>query len=302
MRIESLRDLLAQFPDIDGFWDFEDLEKTENRIREKLVVEDGAWNPQRVEHLSQLARVQGLRDRLPDAGATLLIAADLLIKHSNPVNKRAQVRFLIEQGRFFSLSMNSTQSRLHFSKAWEKAQELNEDYFKIEAAVLTSISNPPKFQNEWLQNALKTAEETSDPQSKLWLFYLYIMKGWHFFDFRKYEEALGSFEKALNSPRSATDNLQTIGVQWAIGRSQRALNRYEEALDLQMRLKTMMDRLGQTSGHISLEIAECLQLLKKPAEAQSYFESAYKELSLNGWYSDNKSMELSRIQHLSKKK
>ena len=29
---------------------------------------------------------------------------------------------------------------------------------------------------------------------------------------------------------------------------------------------------------------------------------AYKELSLNGWYTDNKSSELSRIQHLSKKK
>jgi tetratricopeptide (TPR) repeat protein len=296
MRVESLRDLLSQFPDIDGYWNNNDLPQTESKINGLLAEEPQVPGAKRVELLTQLARVQGLTGKLTEAGATLLLATDLLSRLSENDSKRAKVRFLIEQGRFFGLSMNPSQSINYFSKAWELSSLLGETFFSIEAAVMLSISQPPKFQNEWLLKVINLAEQSKDDSAKLWLSQLYVMKGWHSFDFRKYDEALTSFQKAL---ATATE---THSIRWAIGRTLRALNRIPEALDTQLTLLSEFKAAGKINGYVFLEMGECLQLSKRNEEAKEYFEQAYKELSLNGWYSDNKSAELSRIQHLYKKK
>jgi tetratricopeptide (TPR) repeat protein len=301
MRTESLRDLLSQFPDIDGQWNFEDLPSTEAKVRELLAAEQPD-SPKVPELLTQLARVQGLLGKLNEAGATLLLAKDLLAKDEAAPKSRAQVRFLIEQGRFFGLSMNPAQSVPYFSRAWELAVQLNETFFSVEAAVMLSISQSPKLQNEWLQKVIEVAEQTKDEQAKLWLSQLYVMDGWHSFDFRKYENALASFERALKAPQSSQNSSNNFSIRWAIGRTLRALNRVPEALEIQRALSAELSAAGKVNGHVLLEIGECLQLNKSNKEATEFFELAYKELSLNGWYSDNKAAELSRIQYLSKKK
>ena len=307
MRIESLRDLLSQFPDIDGFWDVDDIPGTENKIREALAVEEANWSPKLVELLTQLARVQGLAGKLSEAGATLLLVGEHISKHDEPGMDRVKIRFLIEQGRFFGLSMNPPQALSYFAKAWDLASKLGEDFFSIEAAVMLSISQPPKSQNDWLQRIIKLAEDTQDPRAKSWLTQLHVMNGWHNFDFRKYDQALASFQKALetsgkDSGQSIQDAVKTQRIKWAVGRTLRALNRLQEGLDIQRSLLEELNSTGKVNGHVYLELGECCQLLKNYDEAKSYFELAYKELSLNGWYSDNRSSELSRIQHLSKKK
>lgn len=301
MRIEGLRDHLSQFPDIDGFWNFEDFSETESKIRVLLSQEEHSRSPRLVELLTQLARVQGLQDKLPEAGATLLLAKDLISKQDAKVD-RTEMRFLIEQGRFFGLSMNPAQSLAYFEKAWEASLKLDEVFFSIEAAVLLSISQPPKHQNKWLQKAIELAETTSDERGKRWLSQLYVMNGWHSFDFRKFEEAFESFEKALTQPQTDQDVPKILAMKWAKARTLRALNRVQEALDMQRGLAVEFQAMGKVNGHVFLEMAECFQLLKNNEEAKTHFESAYKELSLNGWYSNNKSLELSRIQHLSKKR
>lgn len=121
MRTESLRDLLSQFPDVDGFWDFDDLIRTEDNIRQLLSKEEPSQSPKMVDYLTQLARVQGLQGKLTEAGATLLLAKELISKHSSSLMVRSEIRFLIEQGRFFSLSMSPSQSLASFEKAWNQA-------------------------------------------------------------------------------------------------------------------------------------------------------------------------------------
>jgi tetratricopeptide (TPR) repeat protein len=151
---------------------------------------------------------------------------------------------------------------------------------------MLSIIQPPKYQNLWLQRSLEVAQSTNDELGKLWLPYLYVRAGWHAFDFRKFEEALDFFKKALDLPQSLKNNPQmNFGF-----------------LAIQRELLSKLDSAWKKNGHVYLEIAECLQVLQKHEEARGNFESAYKELSLNGWYSDNKSLELARIQHLYKKK
>lgn len=89
-------------------------------------------------------------------------------------------------------------------------------------------------------------------------------------------------------------------IRWSIGRTLRGLNRISEALDLQTQIKTELSIEGQVNGHVFLEIAECLQLQQRIEEAKGFFELAYKNLSLNPWYSDNNGTELRRMQFLFK--
>src|SRR5690242_8180896 len=126
MRIESLRDLLSQFPDTDGFWNFDDLAQTENQIKDLVSAAEKVGGPKLIELLTQLARVQGLAGKLNEAGATLLQANNLLSQQTTEDVGRAKIRYLIEQGRFFGLSMKPSQAIAYFLKAWEDAEPLNQ--------------------------------------------------------------------------------------------------------------------------------------------------------------------------------
>jgi tetratricopeptide (TPR) repeat protein len=304
MRIESLHEQLSQFPNIDNFWDFENLQACEQKIRALLVNETSLETAatSRPENLILLARVQGLQRLFTEAASTLQIARSLLRIDEEQSANSAEIKFLIEQGRLFSLSMNHSQSLTYYLKAWEQSLKLNDPYYSIEAAMLLSISQSPKLQNEWLKKAIDLGETTQSMVAKKWLPILYAMDGWNSFDFRRFDESLQNFKKSLESLIDEQSPTVSIGLRWNIARALRALNRNQEALDLQVTLSTELSLLGKTNGHIYLEIAECNQALKKFDEAKTNFELAYKILSLNSWYADNKPSELSRLQHLSKKK
>lgn len=66
MRIQSLQEALAYFPDVDGFWRLGHWIESETRIRSQLP-HDGATEHtgEHVELLTQLARAQGLQGNLP---------------------------------------------------------------------------------------------------------------------------------------------------------------------------------------------------------------------------------------------
>jgi tetratricopeptide (TPR) repeat protein len=302
MRIESLRDLLGQFPDIDGFWNFDDLPKTEAHIKSFLPAsESDSWSPSALEALTQLGRAQSLQGNLSVARLSLDQAQKRISELEGPVRLRPEIRCLLEQGRVLCLQMTPSKAQNYFSQAWTLSTDAKEVFFAIDAALMLSISQPPKFQNEWLQKALVLAEETKTEQGQLWLSQLYTMDGWHKFDFRMFDKALESFEKALARPRFKGDESKNFIIRWCIARTLRALGQNQQALDMQQVLNTELLEVGGSNGHVYLELAECQQALNRPAEAKTNFEYAYKELSANGWYSDNKASELGRIQYLSKK-
>ncbi len=301
MRIESLSDLLGQFPDIDGFWNFEDLPSTQAKIQSLLPEDSSSWTAKDLEVLTQLARVQSLQGNLSMARATLDQAQKKIVELEGPTRLRPEIRCLLEQGRVLCAQMTPSKAQNYFSQAWSLSANAQEIFFAIDAALMLSISQPPKYQNEWLQKALTLAEDSKTEQGQLWLSQLYTMDGWHKFDFRSFDKALESFEKALSRPNFKGDESKRFVIRWCIARTLRALGRVQEALDLQQVLHTELLEIGGSNGYVYLELAECQQALNRQAEAKTNFEYAYKELSANGWYSDNKASELGRIQYLSKK-
>ncbi len=54
-----------------------------------------------------------------------------------------------------------------FHQAWELASRSGEVYLAIEAAVMLSISQPPKYQNSWLQRAIVLAEKTENDRQAM---------------------------------------------------------------------------------------------------------------------------------------
>ncbi|MGE3681395.1 MAG: hypothetical protein AB7G93_06685 [Bdellovibrionales bacterium] len=303
MRIESLHDALAYFPDIDGFWDKFTLPETEYQIRLRLPQDrpqEGGENT--VSLLTQLARVQALSGNLAEARATLDQAQQMLAELKSAPDAVAQIRWLLEQGRVLCLSMSPSKANDFFVRAWTLGTETGHVFFAVDAALMLSTIRPPRFQNEWLQRALSLAETAEEGPVRLWLAHLLFLQGWHFFDFRQFDEALACFDRALTQPIVVENEVKGRAIQWSRGRTLRALDRVEEALSIQLDLQRIMMRSGKVNGHVYLEIAECQQLLRLQDEAKQNFELAYAELSQNGWYSDNHSDDLNRMKYLSKKR
>jgi tetratricopeptide (TPR) repeat protein len=122
------------------------------------------------------------------------------------------------------------------------------------------------------------------------------------FDLRRFDEALLNFEKALARPRFAEDDEKIRTLQWSIARTLREVGRVKEAYDLLHVISAEQEKLGKVNGHVSLEIAECLQAQEKHQDAKIYFEKAHVELSLDPWYVDNKQAELARMLFLWKRR
>ncbi len=81
-------------------------------------------------------------------------------------------------------------------------------------------------------------------------------------------------------------------ARYSIGKTHRAMGRYEDALALQKSLKP--------DGYILEEIAECLLALKRPDEAKQYFARAYEELAKDEWLAANEPQRLQRLRELSR--
>lgn len=302
MRIESLQSALACFPDIDGFWRHQNFSDSEAEIRARLPQTWATeWNEVSIELLTQLARAQALQGNLIGAGATLGQSRHMLTEGNSRFGPRVEVRWQLEQGRLLCLSKNPAKAHDAFVQAWNTANANGLVFFAIDAALMLSTVRPPKFQNEWLKNALDLAKNAPDLNSRMWLAHLYLLDGWHAFDFRRYEEALESFELGLSEKVPAHPS-QNFSLRWSKARVLRALGKVNEALEQQENLVRLMLSHGAVSGHVYLEIAECKQLLNQKEEAKSNFEIAYAELSKDGWYSDNRSEELERMKYLYKKR
>ena len=294
MRIESLRDLIAYFPDCDNIGTFDDLNSIEVQLRTRLDHESSEHSDKNLETLSQLSRILGLQGRALEAQQLLDNVKKALLEKGQVLAGRPAIRFHLELGRLLCLQMNLSKAQKEFFQAWTLASESNETFFAIDAALMIAVIQTPKNQSEWLARALNLAQGAQEASAKLWLPYLHVTSGWHLFDVRRFEDALTSFDNAL-ALQSPEDFPRVAVIKWGRARTLRSLQRAEEALAVQFELSAELELQGKMNGHVLLEIAECLQALKKETEAKPYYESAYHQLSKDTWYQDNRAAELSRI-------
>jgi tetratricopeptide (TPR) repeat protein len=183
-------------------WAFDDLDATEARLREQLGRE--VSDAGRAEVLTQLARVQGLRDDF-DGCETLLQEAEPLAGDGV-----ARVRVELERGRKLRSSGDGAAALPLFESAFARACELREFWLAGDASHMVAIAVPEKM-IEWTERGLELAE--SEPDAAYWAGPLLNNLGRHYFEQGDFERALEVFERALEVRKRDPDNPQAI--EWA---------------------------------------------------------------------------------------
>ena len=67
---------------------------------------------------------------------------------------------------------------------------------------------------------------------------------------------------------------------------------------MQKALLDEAEHLGENDGYVYEEMAECLTLLGRSAEARPYFELAYRQLSQDPWLVENEPARLERLKEV----
>ena len=196
-------------------WDFDDLDVSERRFRMQLDEETTAVG--RAEVLTQLARVQGLRDDLDGCEA--------LLQEAEPLagDGVARVRVDLERGRKLRSSGDGAAAAPLFEAAFTRACNLGEYFLAGDAAHMVAIADESKTLY-WTQRGLELAE--SEPEAAYWAGPLLNNLGWHYYEAGDYETALDTFEHALEVRRRDPANPQAIEwAQEAVDEARKALGR-----------------------------------------------------------------------------
>ena len=202
-------------------WDFDDLEATEKRFRGQLEREE--TDAGRAEVLTQLARVQGLRDEF-DAGDRLLDEATPLA-----TSVAARVRVALERGRLRRSGGDPAAALPLFEEAFAVAGAGREDYLAGDAAHMAALAAPdPEARQEWTRRGIELAN--TSPAASYWLGPLLNNIGWEHFDAQEYEHALEAFQGALEARLRTPEQREAVQhARDAVAAALRALGRADEA-------------------------------------------------------------------------
>ena len=170
-------------------WDFYDLEGSERRLGEQFDRETS--DSGRAEVLTQLARIEGLRDDF-DACERLLEEAETLAGSSEV----ARVRIDLERGRTLRSGGDSAAALPHFESAFARASETGEDFLAGDALHMCAISvDSIDAADQWTERGLDFAAQR--PEAAYWAGPLLNNLGWAYYDAGDHSRALGLFERAL---------------------------------------------------------------------------------------------------------
>jgi hypothetical protein len=208
-----------------GLWDFDDLDTSEKRLREQLDRE--STDAGRAEVLTQLARVEGLRDRF-DAGDTLIDEAVALAGD----NTTARARIDLERGRLRRSGGDPDAARPLFDSAFDLADHAGQTFIAADAAHMAAlVAGGRDGFIEWTRCGIDIAE--TDEGARHWLGPLYNNLGWEYYEAGDYQEALDAFQRQLVAREQQKDQQQVIEIsRYAIGKALRALGRSAEAVPL----------------------------------------------------------------------
>jgi tetratricopeptide (TPR) repeat protein len=164
-------------------WDFDDLDGSRERFLRQLAEE--TTDAGRAEVLTQLARVEGLRDEFE--------RCDELLDQAEALGG-VTGRSLLERGRRGRSSGQDGAGLAEFLQAFELAQVSGEDVLAVDAAHMLALVDDAEA---WTARGVEIAGSSDDSGVRYWLGPLYNNIGWTRFDAGEYAGALEAFELAL---------------------------------------------------------------------------------------------------------
>ncbi len=232
-----------------GLWDFSDLDASEERLRAQLGAEDTDGG--RAEVLTQLARVEGLRDRF-DEGERLLVEAESLAGHSAV----ARARVDLERGRLRRSGGDPDAARPLFESAFATALDDGRYFIAADAAHMVALVAPGRDGFvEWTSRGIELAEQHE--AAAYWRGPLLNNLGWKQYEAGEYDTALETFRRALAARELDPEKAEPIALaRYAVGKALRALGRSEEAIPLLEQAVSWADGADAPDGWYHEELAE----------------------------------------------
>jgi tetratricopeptide (TPR) repeat protein len=240
-------------------WDFDDLDGTEARFRERLACEAGAG---RAEVLTQLARAKGLRGDFR-SGERLIEEAELVAAD----DEVARGRIDLERGRLRISSGNALEALPLFESAFATALDAGEHFIAVDAAHMAALAAPDRHGfAAWTERGIELAN--AHPDARYWLGPLLNNLGWEYYEAGDYPEALGAFERALAAREEEPENRAAIEIaRYAVGKTLRALGRPEDAVPLLETAVGWAEGVGKRDSWFHEELAEEYAALGRVDEA-----------------------------------
>ena len=278
--------------DIDALWEYDDPAVSEARFKSAIT---DARGDERLELLTQIARTYSLRGRFDDANHALDDVASELAN----AGPRPHVRYLLERGRVFNSSGVPDRARPFFVEAWGQARAADLDGLAVDAAHMVAITHggtEPAI--DWNRKALDLARRSTDPRARALIPALLNNTGWDLHDMGRYREALPFFQEALKEWTARARPAQTRFARWSVARCLRSLDRFSEALPMQLALEREDTARGKVDGYVLEELAELYESLGQRTAARPYFARAADVLSKDEDFVKNEPERLARLRSM----
>lgn len=286
-------------PDIDTLWNFSDPAATEQKFRDVMLIPEAkADSTYYGQLITQLTRTYSLRGLFKE-GHDILNELTEWELDNYPV---VEVRYFLERGRLHNSAGEKDKAIEMFRNAWDSAVGSLLEYYAVDAAHMLAIASPLDEQIIWAQEAIKVAEVSEDTKTRNWLGPLYNNLGWTYADKGDYNEALELFQKGLDFREKYGTNQQGIRIaKWTVAHMYRKLERYDEALDMQLKLEEEIRTNNlPADGYVFEELGELYLVKVDTTNATRYFAKAYEELSKDKWLSEHQPDRIARLKELGK--
>ena len=238
--------------EIDELWDFDDPAGSEKRFRKAA---DAAGGADRLVLLTQVARALGLQERYAEGHALL---DELLGWDTDAPDEKARAvraRIDLERGRLLRSAGDETQAASCFEVAATRAREARDPALEIDALHMQALLAAPPEAIALNRRALEQARGSTDPAARRWEASLLNNLGCALVDSGDLEEALATFETAVEVRDSRQQHRETQIGRWMVGWTLRLLGRTDEALEVQRALKAELTAEGVEDEYVDEELA-----------------------------------------------
>jgi tetratricopeptide (TPR) repeat protein len=267
--------------DLAPLWDFSRPDVSEQRMREALEQASG---DDALILQTQIARTYGLRKEFDKARGVLKEVEPKLAT----AGAEARARYELELGRTYSSAThppesqtadNKERARASFRAALAIARKGQLDGLAIDAIhMLAFVDTAPADQLKWAQEALAVVEASSEPAAKRWEASIRNNLGYALHQLGRYDEALAQFRQAVAIREKGTNAEATRTAHWMVAWTLRAMNRADEALEMQLRLERECDAAEQPDPYVFEEL-EILYRAKGDETRAQHYASRKKALA-----------------------
>ncbi len=249
--------------DLEPLWNFNQPELSEQRFRAALA---SASRDDALILQTQIARSYGLRGDFAQAQQILKsIEAEVAT-----ASAEARARYELEFGRTLASAKHAAdsqttdikeQARARYLRAFELAKGAQLDALAIDALhMLAFVDTAPIDQLKWGEEALAIALSSAQPAGRKWEASLRNNVGYALHQLQRYDEALVQFQQAVPLRERAGDAEATRAAHWMVAWTLRALNRLDEALEIQLRLERECEAAGVPDRTSSMSSSRCIGL------------------------------------------